>query len=72
MKTYNQCKKIIGVYRTKSVYSFPYLGSTINEENSISTEITHITKKGISAYFAYHGLTTCKLNTILKGRFTCC
>jgi hypothetical protein len=62
MKTYSQCKQITtGGYRTETVSSFPSLGSIINEENSISTEITHRIKKGNRAYYADHELITCKL-----------
>jgi hypothetical protein len=41
-KTHIHCKKIgIGGYRFERVSSFPYLGSIIHEDNSISEEITH-------------------------------
>jgi hypothetical protein len=50
-KTHNQCKQIAtGGYTFEIVSSSPYLSSIINDDDSISEEITHRTKKGNKAY----------------------
>ena len=42
MKTHNQCRQVaVGGYRFERVSSFLDLGSMINDDNSISEEITH-------------------------------
>ena len=61
-KTHIHCKKIgIERYRFERVSSFPYLGSIIKKDNSISEEITHRVKKGNRTYYAHNGLMTSKL-----------
>jgi len=71
-KTHIHCKKIgIGRYRFQRVSSFPYLGSIINEDNSISEEITHRLKKGNRTYYAHKGLMTSKLiKRYTKGKIS--
>jgi hypothetical protein len=50
-KIHNHCRQIgIGGYGFERVSSFPYLGSILNGDNSISEEITHRIKKGNRAY----------------------
>ena len=52
-KTHNQCKQIgIGGYRVSRVSRFSYLGSIINDDNSMSEELTHGITKGNRAYYA--------------------
>ena len=42
MKTHNKCRQVsVGEYRFERVSSFLDLGSIINDDNSISEEITH-------------------------------
>jgi hypothetical protein len=50
----------------KESLSFPYLGSIINidDDNSISEEITHRIKKGNTTYYVCKGLLTSKLINI--------
>jgi len=62
-KTHNQCKHIaVGGYGCERVCTsfpyFPYLGSIINYDNSISAEITHRIKTGNRGCYAYKGLMT--------------
>jgi hypothetical protein len=46
-RTHNHCRQIaVGGNRYGRVSSFPYLGSIINGDNSISDEITYRIKKG--------------------------
>jgi len=54
MKTHHQCKQIALVL----VFLFRFI---INDDNSISEEITHRTEKGNRAFYAYQGLMTSRL-----------
>jgi hypothetical protein len=46
-KTHNHCKQIaVAGYRFERVSCFPYLGSVLNDDNSIAEEITHRIEKG--------------------------
>jgi hypothetical protein len=71
-KTDIHSKKIgIGGYRFERVSSFPDVGSIINDDNSISEEITHRIKKGNRTYYAHKGLMTSKLiNRYTKGKIS--
>jgi len=45
-KVHNKFQQIaIGSYRFQKICNFPYLGSIINDDNSISEEISHRIKK---------------------------
>ena len=51
--------------------SSPYLGSVINDDNSISEGTTHGIKKGCIAYYGYKGLMTSKLINKYSNRTIC-
>ena len=46
----------VGGYRLERVSNFLSLGSIINDDNSISEEVTHGIKKGNRAYCVHEGL----------------
>jgi hypothetical protein len=59
-KAHSQCQQITtGRYGFQKVCNLRYLGPIINDDNSVSEEITNIIKN--RTYYGYKGLITSKL-----------